>query len=186
VEIKKHDLRLIYYIAFNGDLTLSLLVVLSILYGTGMGLTTIQIGLIGAAYGFAYIVMPALSGKISDRISRKISLLIASSGQMILALYFLFIIIQSSEFLFYGLFLGLFVCGIMYSFFWPSIEAYVSENTKSSSKEHEKGIANFCISWSIGYALGPLFGGFFYDFNIILAFIIAFILYSSSFLLILL
>lgn len=185
MEVKKHNLRVIYPLAFIGDLTLSMLLVITVLYGTKIGLSTIEVGLIGGAYGFAYIFMPAILGRFSDNISRKTSLTIAISGQMILALFFLFIIAQMGDFIFYGLFLVLFLYGIVYGFFWPSIEAYVSENTEHSSKEHEKGIANFCISWSIGFAIGPLFAGFFYDFNMMLALILAFIFYASAFCLIL-
>ncbi|TFG15153.1 MAG: MFS transporter [Promethearchaeota archaeon] len=184
VETKKQNLSLVYYIAFIGDLTLSTVIVGCILYATNIGLTTIEVGLIGGAYGFTYIVMPAVLGKISDNFSRKISLTIAVSGQMILMIYFLFIITQISDFIFFGLFFGLLLFGIMYGFFWPSIEAYISENTESSHREHEKGISNFCISWSFGYALGPLFAGFFSDFNILFVFIIAFLFYISSFCLI--
>ena len=184
MEVKKHNLRIIYPLAFIGDLASCMLIVLSVLYATTEGLSTIEVGLIGGAYGFAYIFMPFFLGRISDRFSRKISLLIASSAQMILTICFLFIIIKMTEFIFFGLFLGLFSYGIVYGFFWPSIEAYISEHTEYSSKEHEKGIANFCISWSLGYALGPLFAGIFSDFNIILAIILAFLLYSLSFCLI--
>ena len=185
MEVKKHNLRVIYPLAFIGDLTLSMLLVITVLYGTNLGLSTVEVGLIGGAYGFAYIFMPAILGKISDIISRKISLMIATSAQMILTLFFLFILTQTSDFIFYGLFLVLFLYGIVYGFFWPSIEAYVSENTEHSSKEHEKGIGNFCISWSLGFAMGPFFAGIFYDFNMMLALILAFVLYTSAFCLIL-
>ena len=185
MEVKKNNLRVIYPLAFVGDLTLSMLLILSVLYGTNVGLSTIEVGLIGGAYGFAYIFMSAMLGRVSDIISRKISLMIAISAQTILTIFFMFIITQAGNFIFYGLFLVQFLYGIAYGFFWPSIEAYVSENTEHSSKEHEKGIANFCISWSIGFAIGPFFAGFFYDFNMILALILAFILYASTFFLIL-
>ena len=185
MEVKKNNLRVIYPLAFVGDLTLSMLLILSVLYGTNVGLSTIEVGLIGGAYGFAYIFMSAMLGRVSDIISRKISLMIAISAQTILTIFFMFIITQAGDFIFYGLFLVQFLYGIAYGFFWPSIEAYVSENTEYSSKEHEKGIANFCISWSIGFAIGPFFAGFFYDFNMILALILAFILYASTFFLIL-
>jgi len=183
VEVRK--LRVVYLLSFIGDLTLSMLLVITILYGTKIGLSTIEVGLIGGSYGFAYIFMPFILGRFSDNISRKTSLMIAISGQMILALAFLFIITQTSDFIFYALFLVLFLYGIVYGFFWPSIEAYVSENTEHSSKEHEKGIGNFCISWSIGFAIGPFLAGIFYDFNMVLALILAFTLYTSAFCLIL-
>ena len=180
---KKYNLGFVYYIAFIGDLTLSLVIVGCILYGTNIGLTTIEVGLIGGAYGFSYIIMPIILGRISDKFSRKISLTIATIGQMILMVYFLFIISLTSV-IFLGLFLGLLLYGMLYGFFWPTIEAYVSENTEQSPKEHIKGISNFCISWSLGYALGPLFAGFFSDFNILFVFVIAFIVYAFSFCLI--
>ncbi len=185
MEDKKLDLRVIYPLAFIGDLTLSLLLVLSVLYATNVGLSTIEVGLIGSAYGFAYLFMPIILGRLSDKISRKISIMIATSAQAILALFFLVFISQPGDFIFYGLFLILFLYGIMYGFFWPSIEAFVSENTQHSSKAHEKGIANFCISWSIGFALGPFFAGIFYDFNILLGLFLVFIVFTSAFFLIL-
>ncbi len=185
MEGQKHNLRVIYPLAFGGDLTLSMLLVLSVLYGTNGGLSTIEVGLIGGAYGFAYLFMPAILGRISDKFSRKVSLLIATSAQTIVTLFFLFFISQPSDFIFYGLFLIQFLYGMVSGFFWPSIEAYVSEHTEHSSKEHEKGIANFCISWSIGFAIGPFFAGFFYDFNIILGLFLVFAVYTSSFFLIL-
>ena len=184
MEIKKHNLRFIYYIAFTGDLNLSMIIIGCILYGTNIGLTTVEVGLIGGAYGIAYIFMPAILGRISDNIGRKISLTIATIGQMIIMIYLLVIITQTNEFIFLGLFLGLLLYGMIHGFFWPIIEAYISENTEQSPKEHEKGISNFCISWSLGYALGPLFAGFFSDFNILFVFIIAFLVYALSFCLI--
>ena len=148
MEVKKNNLRVIYPLAFVGDLTLSMLLILSVLYGTNVGLSTIEVGLIGGAYGFAYIFMSAMLGRVSDIISRKISLMIAISAQTILTIFFMFIITQAGDFIFYGLFLVQFLYGIAYGFFWPSIEAYVSENTEYSTKEHEKVIPKFCISWS--------------------------------------
>ncbi|MFX1338998.1 MAG: MFS transporter [Promethearchaeota archaeon] len=185
MEVKNLNLRIIYPLAFIGDLTLSMLLVLSILYGTNAGLSTIEVGLIGGAYGFAYIFMSAILGRISDIISRKISLMIAISVQTILTLLFMLIITQAVEFVFFGLFLVQLLYGIAYGFFWPSIEAYVSENTEYSSIAHQKGIGNFCISWSIGFALGPFFAGMFYDFDIIIALVLIFICYASIFFLIL-
>jgi MFS family permease len=181
VEAKKHKMRIIYFLAFIGDLTLSMLLVLTVLYATGIGLSTIEVGLIGGAYGFSYLIMPALLGRVSDIISRKISLMIATSNQAIISLLFLFTILQAGDFIFYGLFFGQFSYGIVYGFFWPSIEAYISENTEHSSKEHEKGFANFCISWSMGYAFGPFLAGFFYDFNFLMAFILIFTIYALAF-----
>lgn len=184
MENANHKFRVIYFLVFIGDLTLSMVIVISVLYGTNIGLTTIEVGLIGSAYGISYIVMPAILGRLSDKISRKISLTIATLGQMILMLFFIFIITQMRNVIFFGLFVGLLLYGIIYGFFYPSIEAYISENTEDSGKNHEIGISNFCISWSLGFAVGPLLAGFFSDYNVISGFILAFIFYSSSLILI--
>jgi MFS family permease len=96
VEVRK--LRVIYLLSFIGDLTLSMLLVITILYGTKIGLSTIEVGLIGGSYGFAYIFMPFILGRFSDNINRKTSLMIVIFDQMILALTFLFIITQTSDF----------------------------------------------------------------------------------------
>ncbi|TFG04773.1 MAG: MFS transporter [Promethearchaeota archaeon] len=183
VEKKRNNFRIVYYLAAVGDFNMVMLVLLSIIYGTNKGLSTVEIGLIGGAYGFAYIFMPAILGNMSDKFTRKSSLISATTGQMIITLIFFFII-QVQEFLFYGLFFCLFLYGVVYGFFWPSIEAFISEHTEHSPKQHEKAIAYFCIAWSIGYSLGPLVGGYLSDINFILAFILAFILYATSFLLI--
>ncbi|MFX0070657.1 MAG: MFS transporter [Candidatus Hermodarchaeota archaeon] len=178
-----HNFHVIYFVAFVGDLTLSMLIVLSVLHATIIGLSTIEVGLIGGAYGFAYMIMPAILGRISDLISRKISLLIATLGQSFLTFLFLYFITKTDDLIFFGLFLSLFLYGIVYGFFWPVIEAYISENTEHSAKEHEKGMSNFCITWSFGFALGPFIAGFLYDFNILLACLLMFTVYCSSFLL---
>ncbi|MFX1259249.1 MAG: MFS transporter [Promethearchaeota archaeon] len=181
---KKSDLYIVYILAIIGDSIAGTIFVSTIMYGTKIGLSTIEVGLIGSAYGLSYVIMPPLLGKIGDKIARKSSLLIATLGQTILALFLTFVVLQEKSFIFIGFFLALILYGVMFSFFWPSIEAYISENTEHSPRAHEQGIANFCIAWSIGYTFGPLFAGFFLDYNIILAFIFAFSSFLACFLLV--
>ncbi|MCP4762950.1 MAG: MFS transporter, partial [archaeon] len=175
----KTSLKITYILAFFGDLTLSLIITTSIMYGVILGATPIENGFIGAAYGFSYLLMPAVMGWIGDKMPRKVSLLIASIGQFSIAGYFTFLVATIFDLMF-----GLVLMGVFYGFYWQSIEAYISEKTSHSEIEHKKGISSFCIAWSTGYMLGPLFAGILRDFNIKIAFILLMVFYGLIFCLI--
>jgi DHA1 family tetracycline resistance protein-like MFS transporter len=178
---KKKDaaLSIIYILSTLGDLAYSILLTGCILYGTQLGGTQTDTGLIGAGYGVTYLIMPAILGKLSDKFSRRTSLLIASVCQISIALFY--ITLGSSILL---LIIGQILLGIAYGFYWPNMEAIISEKTGSSPKTHQKGIANFCIAWSIGYMIGPLISGVISDYQVTIVFLIAFLIYLTMFLLI--
>ncbi|NMC05042.1 MAG: MFS transporter, partial [Candidatus Lokiarchaeota archaeon] len=73
--------------------------------------------------------------------------------------------------------IGQVIVGLLYGFWWSSIEAYISENT--TSEDHQRKVNNFCISWSLGYMMGPFLGpllsiiGAVYSFSLLLAFSLA-------------
>ncbi len=162
-----------------GDLNLSLLLTASVLYGYILGAGELEIGFIGGAYGLSYTLSAILLGRLGDKIPRKFSLLLASIGQISIILYIIFI--ASSVF---EIILSQFFIGVFYGFFWPTIEAFISENTDHSDEIHQKAISNFCISWSLGYSLGPFIAGIFYDIEIIIPFIILLISYCLMLILI--
>lgn len=177
----KNNLNFIYFLAIIGDFVYSLLLTTCIIYGTKIGGSQTETGWIGAAYGFTYLLTPTLLGKLSDKIPRKASLLIASCGQILVAIYYLIFIDTIFQ-----LILGQIFLGTVYGFWWPSIEAYISEKTHETPETHQRGMANFCIAWSIGYMLGPVVAGALSDYNIIYSLIIALIFYSIGFILIIL
>jgi MFS family permease len=179
-KITKRSLYFTYGLATIGDLTYSLVVTASILYAVQLGGNPAQTGLIAGGYGMTYLISPSIFGKLSDKISRRTSLIIATVLQFATAMYLL---------LFVDSIVLLFICqmlfGFIYGFFWTSIEAHISENTHNSEREHQNGISNFCVSWSIGFMLGPLLGGIFSDLDVNFSFITNVILYSSAFFLVL-
>jgi MFS family permease len=162
-----------------GDLNLSLLLTASVLYGYILGAGELEIGFIGGAYGLSYTISASLLGRLGDKIPRKFSLLLASIGQISIILYILFI--ASSVF---EIILSQFFIGVFYGFFWPTIEAFISENTDHSEEIHQKAISNFCISWSFGYTFGPFIAGIFYDIEIFIPFIILLVSYCIMLLII--
>ncbi|MBD3352194.1 MAG: MFS transporter [Candidatus Lokiarchaeota archaeon] len=178
-ESKNQSLLVIYILSTIGDLSYSLLLTASIIYSSQLGANQSVTGFIGGGYGITYVIMPAIMGRFSDKISRKISLMIAVIGQISVSLFYLIFADSILE-----LFLGQVALGAAYGFYWPSIEAFISEKTHDSAESHQIGMANFCVFWSIGFVVGPTLGAIFSDYNHIYSFIVVFALYTISFLLI--
>jgi MFS family permease len=172
--------RIIYLLAFFGDLALSVQITSTILLGTMLGFSTFEVGLIGSAYGLCYLASPAILGKIGDKVPRKTSILIATIGQTLLAIYFLSILSLQGNLLLILIILGNASYGIFFGFFWPSVEAYVSETLGTTPKAHEHAICNFCLSWSLGFAVGPYIAGFFSDMEIKWAFLVNLIAFTFT------
>jgi DHA1 family multidrug resistance protein-like MFS transporter len=175
---KKVQLTL-FLLSFFGDLATSLLLVTSVAYGDTLTTDSLIIGIIGAAYGFTYLITPAILGRLGDKFPRKTSLLVATSGQLICAVFLLFFGKTPIS-----LIIGQVMLGIVYGFYWPSIEAYTSEIATATDFSHKKSILGFCIAWSIGYMVGPLFAGIFVDYFLIGAFILGIGIYLSELLLV--
>jgi len=173
-----HNFRRIflYLPATLADLSCAMLLLGSVLYGTNLGASTIEVGWIGAAYGLSYLLMPAIIGRVGDKLPRKTSLVIAALAQISVALFYLFVVATT-----FDLIVGQFLLGIANGFHWPALEAYISEQTGISHSSHSKRIANFCIAWSIGYSLGPFIAGVFSDYNVRDAFLLVFFLTIINF-----
>lgn len=167
----------IYILAVVGDLNYSLLLVLSVIYASLLGASPTEVGFIGGAYGITYLFMPMILGRLSDQFPRKNGLLIAISLQI---LSIIFGVLVNSIF---GLILCQIFMGVAYGFYWPNIEAILSESSLSE-RDHYRSISNFCLSWSIGFTLGPLLAGIFSDTNVLFGFRLCLILYCVAMLIV--
>ncbi len=182
--MKKNQVTL-FILSFLGDFGNSLLLVTSVSYGVTLTDDPLLIGMIGAAYGLTYLITPAILGRLGDKFPRKISLIIASSGQIIISVFFFAFF--HTPFL---LIIGQIFLGIVYGFFWPAIEAFTSEisleySSTTPEQAHKRGILSFCIAWSFGYMIGPLLAGIFRDYYQNGAYITVIIGYCLEFILIL-
>ncbi len=172
LSLQKPRFKPIYFLAFSGDLLGSLLIVSCVLVGTKLGVDDKIIGILASSYGVSYMFSAAVFGRVSDRIGRRRSLIITAIGFSIIA--GLFISFPSNVPL---LVLGQVTVGILYGFWWSSIEAYISENTTAA--DHQRKVNNFCVSWSLGYTIGPFLGpllsiiGAVYSFSLLLVFSLA-------------
>ncbi len=176
--LEKRKQKMVFILPFIGDFSNSVLNFLFVVIGVSYGFSPSQIGLILAAYGMTYVVMPALLGQISDKINHKISLIVSVAGQILLSILLIIILTyfsslsssSSSSIIFYCIFIEQLLRGMFYAFYWPVIQAYISEMGEHSHKAHKESINNFCISWGLGMAIGPFIGGIFSEIEIIYGF----------------
>ncbi len=147
-EPEKKRARIVgYLLTFMATFSLGTSEIFAPWYAGILGASTFEMGWAMGSFGLVYMVSPILGGKISDRIGRKNSLLIATGSYIaILLLYpqpFIMplhlIIIRALEGLFFG-------------FFYPTIEALVAELCPDSQGAV---LGNFSTSWSAGMIFSP-------------------------------
>ncbi|MHA1870628.1 MAG: MFS transporter [Promethearchaeota archaeon] len=174
---KAHHLKMIslYALSLIGDLNYTIVLTGSIIYGQILGGSSSQTGVIGGAYGITYLIFSIVFGRLGDRIGRFKSILISLIGMIATASFYLYL---AKTIIF--LIIGQIIFGVFYGLYWPNIEAFISENSGVNISNHQRGMANFCVSWSIGFMLGPYIGGFFSDFNIFMAFEITLVIYMIA------
>lgn len=115
------------------------------------GLNTGAIGILSAGATISYTFSPLLLNKISQKIKRKTSIIIALFGVFVAEIFFyltlnpiLFIISRILE----GFFMGL---------YWPNLQSSISDNI---FHKHSSLTAKYNISWNSGMLIGFLFGAF--------------------------
>jgi MFS family permease len=108
----------------------------------------LELGLLGAFTAVPYIFMPAVFGKISDRIGRKPPLI----GGLLLYAAACVMYAQSTTFLQLSILRVL--EGVCFSAVWPSAEAFVGDKSDGISRSALVGM--YSVSWSFGYMAGPI------------------------------
>ena len=109
----------------------------------------IIISILSTALTITYSISPIILNKLSDKLGRRKSVIIAMIGATVAQLVFyatLDPIIFIIERLFEGLILG---------FFFPNLQASISDNAEI---DHQKYLARFNLSWGIAGIFGLLFG----------------------------
>ena len=115
----------------------------------------IFVSLLSTALTITYSISPIILNKISDRLGRRKSVIIALIGATGAQLVF-FISLHPIVFLIERLFEG-FILG----FFFPNLQASISDNAEI---DHQKYLARFNLSWGIAGVFGLLFGAVFLTF----------------------
>jgi len=136
---------------FTAALSISLWTPLLPVYAQKLGATYLDIGVVGAAGGVPYMILPFIAGSLSDRYGRKrfyytgLALTAATSA--------LFIFTNDVQ----QVILVRAFSGIAYSFIWPSAEALISDLTTLA--ERTKSLGYFTFSWAFGMLCAPPIGG---------------------------
>lgn len=183
---RPNRISFLYPLSTIGDFNTQILVTILIIYSaTKLNASTSQVGWISSAFGLSYLIMPAILGRIGDHLHRKTSLIIATGLQTFLTGMFIIVLnFAGNSFYFWMIFLSI-LFGCAYGFFWPSIEASISESTENSPALHRRSISNLCISWGLGNALGPWAAGYFSDSEIQMGFYLVLTLYTIGFMIVL-
>ncbi|MEM2212716.1 MAG: MFS transporter [Candidatus Nezhaarchaeales archaeon] len=121
------------------------------LYAQMLGASYYDLGLIGVAFSFPYLVLPVFTGALSDRFGRRLLFLCGVSCSAIIALLFIF----ASNVL-HIIVIRLF-SGVAYAFMWPIAEAIITDLT--TAEERIKAMGRYSFSWSLGFLVGPFIGG---------------------------
>lgn len=139
----------LYFLSFCGDFLLSTMIVASTLASKSARAPDWIIGILGSAYYITNTPCALFIGRLGDKIGRRLCIGITATRclcvSMMLVLGWENVII---------LFVGEILAGFFNDFYWPSIEAFISENSANET-EHQANVNKFCLGWSIGYMIGP-------------------------------
>ena len=136
---------------FTAALSISLWTPLLPVYAQKLGATYLDIGVIGAAGGAPYMILPFIAGSLSDRYGRK--RFYYTGLALTAAVSALFTITNSVQ----QVILVRAFSGIAYSFIWPSAEALISDLTTLT--ERTRNLGYFTFSWALGMLVAPPIGG---------------------------
>lgn len=125
------------------------------IYYLQQGVEIIIISILSTALTITYSISPIILNKLSDKLGRKKSVIIAMIGAVGAQLIF-YITLNPIVFLIERLFEG-FILG----FFFPNLQASISDNAEI---DHQKYLARFNLSWGIAGVFGLLFGAVFLSF----------------------
>jgi len=121
------------------------------LLAQSLGASYTEVGLVGTSYSIIFIMFAALSGKLSDRVGRRVLILISAVLNALAAVLYLvardvneIILIRTLE-------------GLSWAAFWPSVEALTTEIASASASGRAMGLSS--ASYGAGFALGSLLGG---------------------------
>ncbi|MCX6338291.1 MAG: MFS transporter [Candidatus Aureabacteria bacterium] len=149
--------QLLYAYALIMNSATGVLVVALPLLGIRFGANPLQLGVLGSAGALAYALACPFVGRLSDRggggpVGRRRSLMLSCG---------LLVVVDAAIFLVSGMG-ALFAIAIAGSFstafFWPPLQAWLSEVGERDRLPERLGLFN--LSWSLGIMVGPMIGGF--------------------------
>ncbi|MFQ6080572.1 MAG: MFS transporter [Candidatus Bathyarchaeia archaeon] len=145
------ELVAVYTAIFSISMGVGMVTPIIPLYARSLGASYVGIGLIGTSYAIVYMMLAIPSGKLSDRIGRRV--VIAASASLSGVASVLYLLAGSVS----HLILIRAIDGMAWTLFWPSIEALTTEISGPPSAG--KGMGLSAASYGFGSMVGGFLGG---------------------------
>jgi len=146
-----YSLNILYAASWTVQACMGLIGIAIPIYAYRLGAPPFFLGLIGAAGGITYSIMPIIFGKLSDRLVRKRALLTSMAFYALACILY----ILSQDFVIL-IFIRL-IDATSHALFWPNVEAIIAEGVEKGTLE--KALSKFNVSWGSAMTLSPLIGG---------------------------
>jgi len=150
-EHSAHSLNILYAASWTVQACVGLTGIAIPIYAYLLGASPFFLGLIGAAWGVTYSIMPIIFGKFSDRLFRKRAVLTS------MAFYALACVLYALSQDFVTLIFIKLIEAASQALFWPNVEAMIAEDVGEGTLE--KALSKFNVSWGSAMTLSPLIGG---------------------------
>jgi MFS family permease len=147
--------RVIRVIPFAMDLVINLFFVAAPLKAIHLGANPVELGLIGTLMAACHIIFSTVSGRLSDRIGRRILIV---TSPILFALTNVLMILASRVEAILGLAL---LNGIALGLFWSPFQAWVADT--QSGRGLARDIGSFNMSWTVAHLTGPTISGFLFS-----------------------
>ncbi|MBI2860185.1 MAG: MFS transporter [Chloroflexi bacterium] len=142
----------IFALVFLGYMGYGVILPVLSLYAESLGASFFFIGVIISAYAAAQLTVPVLAGRLSDRVGRKLLVVVGFIGVAVAAALYTFVT-QPLHF-----FILQIAAGLSIGCVWSPLLAQLTDLTPPQHRGKAMGIFNLMLFMGIG--LGPLLGGY--------------------------
>lgn len=149
----KKSLSILFAVMFLVMVGFGIIIPVLPFYAENIGASPAQLGLLMATYSVMQLLFAPMWGRLSDRIGRKLVILIGIFG---LAISFFLMAVSSALWM---LFAARVTGGFLSSANMPAVMAYVADIT--TQEDRGKGMGIIGASIGLGFIFGPAIGGIF-------------------------
>ncbi|OKL36005.1 MFS transporter [Domibacillus mangrovi] len=161
----KKSLSILFAVMFLVMVGFGIIIPVLPFYAENIGASPVQLGLLMASYSVMQLLFAPMWGRLSDRIGRKLVILIGIFG---LAISFFLMAVSSALWM---LFAARIIGGFLSSANMPAVMAYVADIT--TQEDRGKGMGIIGASIGLGFIFGPAIGGIFSESSLSVPFYLA-------------
>ncbi|MCX5909436.1 MAG: MFS transporter [Deltaproteobacteria bacterium] len=163
--LKIDERKLIRIVPFGMDLIMSIFFLAAPLTAIELGANPIELGLIGTFISSLHVLLSNVSGRLSDRVGRRILIL---AGPMIFVASCLLMMMANRVTTILALAA---LNGLALGLFWAPFQAWIAELRTERGLAYDLG--SFNMSWTAAHLVGPALAGFLFSLHPRLPFLLA-------------